>query len=142
MVAQGIYAFRPPLPTVIGNEGVGRILAVGAGVGSVKVGDRVLAPLSSFTWRERMVISAGGLSSLASAGVQAVVVEQSNMLLFARQPIAEAAASKRLPTVYGYREHVDAGGVSLFAKSCAAPQSSGRPVRHVLETTAYHSLKR
>jgi hypothetical protein len=24
----------------------------------------------------------------------------------------------------------------------AAPQSSGRPVRHVLETTAYHSLKR
>ena len=64
MLAQGIYAFRPPLPTVIGNEGVGRILAVGPGVESVKVGDRVLAPLSSFTWRERMVISAGGLSSL------------------------------------------------------------------------------
>jgi NADPH:quinone reductase-like Zn-dependent oxidoreductase len=64
MVAQGSYAFRPPLPTVIGNEGVGRILAVGPGVESVKVGDRVLAPLSSFTWRERMVISAGGLSSL------------------------------------------------------------------------------
>jgi NADPH:quinone reductase-like Zn-dependent oxidoreductase len=64
MVAQGIYAFRPPLPAVIGNEGVGRILAVGPGVESVKVGDRVLAPLSSFTWRERMVISAGGLSSL------------------------------------------------------------------------------
>ena len=40
MVAQGIYAFRPPLPTVIGNEGVGRILAVGPGVESVKVGDR------------------------------------------------------------------------------------------------------
>jgi hypothetical protein len=33
-------------------------------VASVKVGDRVLAPLSSFTWRERMVISAGGLSAL------------------------------------------------------------------------------
>jgi hypothetical protein len=28
MVAQGIYAFRPPLPAVIGNEGVGRVLAV------------------------------------------------------------------------------------------------------------------
>jgi putative ABC transport system substrate-binding protein len=26
------------------------------------------------------------------------------------EPIAEAAASKRLPTVYGYREHVDVGG--------------------------------
>jgi NADPH:quinone reductase-like Zn-dependent oxidoreductase len=53
MVAQGIYAYRPPLPTVIGNEGVGRVLAVGPGVESVKVGDRVLAPISSFTWRER-----------------------------------------------------------------------------------------
>jgi NADPH:quinone reductase-like Zn-dependent oxidoreductase len=64
MLAQGIYAFRPPLPTVIGNEGVGRVLAVGPGVENVKVGDRVLAPLSSFTWRERMVIPANGLSTL------------------------------------------------------------------------------
>jgi putative ABC transport system substrate-binding protein len=60
--------------------------------------------------------------ALASAGVQAVVVEQSNMLLFARQSIAEAAASKRLPTVYGYREHVDAGGLISYGadlKWCA-----------------------
>ena len=57
-VARGTYAFRPPLPTVIGNEGVGRVLAVGPGVESVKVGDRVLAPPSSFTWRERIVVSA------------------------------------------------------------------------------------
>ena len=62
LLAMGIYAFRPALPTVIGNEGVGRVLAVGPAVESVKVGDRVLAPLSSFTWRERMVISATGLS--------------------------------------------------------------------------------
>jgi NADPH:quinone reductase-like Zn-dependent oxidoreductase len=64
MVAQGIYAFRPSLPAVIGNEGVGRVLAVGPGVVSVKVGDRVLAPPGSFTWRERMVASAGDLSAL------------------------------------------------------------------------------
>src|ERR1700732_1636629 len=38
MLARGIYAFRPPLPTVIGNEGVGRVLAVGLGVKDVKVG--------------------------------------------------------------------------------------------------------
>jgi NADPH:quinone reductase-like Zn-dependent oxidoreductase len=64
LLAQGIYGARPALPTVIGNEGVGRILAVGRGVENVKVGDRVLAPLSSFTWRERMVISADGLFAL------------------------------------------------------------------------------
>src|SRR6476646_12259631 len=52
MLAQGIYAIRPALPTVIGNEGVGRVLAVGPGVDNVKVGDRVLAPLSSLTWGE------------------------------------------------------------------------------------------
>src|SRR6201981_3471312 len=64
LLAKGIYALRPALPTVIGNEGVGRVLNVGPGVRNVKVGDRVLAPLSSFTWRERMVISADGLFAL------------------------------------------------------------------------------
>jgi NADPH:quinone reductase-like Zn-dependent oxidoreductase len=33
-------------------------------VKNVKVGDRVLAPLSSFTWRERMLTSADGLFTL------------------------------------------------------------------------------
>jgi NADPH:quinone reductase-like Zn-dependent oxidoreductase len=64
LVARGIYAVRPALPSVIGNEGVGRVLSVGPGVKNVKVGDRVLAPLSSFTWRERMLTSADGLFAL------------------------------------------------------------------------------
>ena len=66
LLAQGIYGVRPALPTVIGGEGVGRVIAIGAGVGNVKVGDRVLAPLSSFTWRERMVVPASGLFALPS----------------------------------------------------------------------------
>jgi putative tryptophan/tyrosine transport system substrate-binding protein len=52
--------------------------------------------------------------ALASAGVQAVVVEQSNMLINASKPLAQAAASKRLPAVYGYREHVEAGGLLSY----------------------------
>jgi putative tryptophan/tyrosine transport system substrate-binding protein len=51
---------------------------------------------------------------LASAGVQAVVVEQSNMLVNSSKPIAEAAASKRLPSVYGYRQNVEAGGLISY----------------------------
>src|SRR5260370_35194626 len=64
LLANGIYALRPALPTVIGNEAVGRVLDMGPGVQNVKLGDRVLAPLSSLTWRERMVISADGLFTL------------------------------------------------------------------------------
>jgi NADPH:quinone reductase-like Zn-dependent oxidoreductase len=64
LLARGIYAAHPPIPTVIGNEGVGRVLAVGPRVENVKVGDRVLPPLSSFTWRERMVVPADGLFAL------------------------------------------------------------------------------
>jgi NADPH:quinone reductase-like Zn-dependent oxidoreductase len=64
MLAQGIYAIRPALPTVIGNEGVGRVLALGPGVENVKAGDRVLVPLSRFAWRERLVTSADGLFAL------------------------------------------------------------------------------
>ncbi|HKM99761.1 MAG TPA: zinc-dependent alcohol dehydrogenase family protein [Candidatus Binataceae bacterium] len=64
LLARGIYGIRPALPTVIGGEGVGRVRAVGAGVENVKVGDRVLAPLSSFTWRERMVLPASSLFAL------------------------------------------------------------------------------
>ena len=64
LLARGIYGIRPALPTVIGGEGVGRVLAVGARVENVNVGDRVLAPLSSFTWRERMVVPASGLFAL------------------------------------------------------------------------------
>jgi NADPH:quinone reductase-like Zn-dependent oxidoreductase len=65
LIARGIYPSRPALPTVIGNEGVGRVLKLGAGVKNVKVGDRVLPPLSSFTWQERMIIPANGLFALA-----------------------------------------------------------------------------
>src|SRR5579863_3505821 len=61
MLANGMYALRPALPTVIGNEAVGRVIDVGPRVQNVKLGDRVVPPLSSFTWRERMVISADGL---------------------------------------------------------------------------------
>ena len=36
--------YRPSLPRVVGNEGVGRVLAIGRGVDHLNVGD-VLVPL-------------------------------------------------------------------------------------------------
>jgi NADPH:quinone reductase-like Zn-dependent oxidoreductase len=64
---RGVFPVRPALPSVVGNEGVGRVLAMGRGVDHLKVGDRVLVPLYSFSWRERLVVSAAGLSALPEA---------------------------------------------------------------------------
>jgi putative ABC transport system substrate-binding protein len=36
------------------------------------------------------------------------------MLINARQVIAEAAAAKKLPTIYGYNEHVEVGGLASY----------------------------
>jgi NADPH:quinone reductase-like Zn-dependent oxidoreductase len=61
---QGAFPVRPSLPSLVGNEGVGRVLAVGNGVEHLKVGDRILIPLYAFSWRERLVVPAAGLFSL------------------------------------------------------------------------------
>jgi putative ABC transport system substrate-binding protein len=52
--------------------------------------------------------------TFSTANAEVVVVEQSSMLIFARQVIAEAAAAKKLPTLYGYQEHVAAGGLISY----------------------------
>ncbi|MFP3569814.1 zinc-dependent alcohol dehydrogenase family protein [Paraburkholderia sp. SIMBA_030] len=64
LVARGMYPLHPELPSVIGNEGVGRVLEVGTGVANVRVGDRVTLPIGSFTWRERMVVDVDGIVAL------------------------------------------------------------------------------
>jgi putative tryptophan/tyrosine transport system substrate-binding protein len=59
--------------------------------------------------------------ALAAERVEVVIVEQSNMLLDARRQIAEAATARKLPSVYGYREHILAGGLISYGvnlKSC------------------------
>jgi len=69
-VIQGAFPVRPSRPSVVGNEGVGRVLAVGGGVAHLGVGDRVLIPLYAFSWRERLVVPAAGLFRLPEADPQ------------------------------------------------------------------------
>ena len=69
-VIQGAFPVRPSLPSIVGNEGVGRVLAVGGGVEHLTLGDRVLVPLYAFSWRERLVVPAASLFSLPEADPQ------------------------------------------------------------------------
>jgi putative ABC transport system substrate-binding protein len=52
--------------------------------------------------------------TFTTANAEVVVVEQSSMLVTAGQVIAEAAAAKKLPTLYGYKEHVEVGGLVSY----------------------------
>jgi len=56
----------------------------------------------------------GALQSLAAERVDVVIVLQTSLLLSSGRQIAEQANARRLPTVYGYREHVLAGGLISY----------------------------
>jgi putative ABC transport system substrate-binding protein len=56
----------------------------------------------------------GALRLLASERVDVVIVLQTSILLTNGQQIAASAFAKRLPTVYGYRENVLAGGLISY----------------------------
>src|SRR5262249_23703799 len=61
LLANGVYFLNPRLPSVIGGEGAGIVEAIGPGVTSVKVGDRVTIPFGTFTWSEKVLAPAPGL---------------------------------------------------------------------------------
>src|SRR5260370_27718571 len=61
LLANGTYLLRPKLPSVIGGEGAGIVEAIGSGVASVKVGDRVTIPFGTFTWSEKVLAPAQAL---------------------------------------------------------------------------------
>jgi NADPH:quinone reductase-like Zn-dependent oxidoreductase len=61
LLANEVYFLNPQLPSVIGGEGAGIVEAIGPGVTSVKVGDRVTIPFRTFAWAEKVLAPAHGL---------------------------------------------------------------------------------
>jgi putative tryptophan/tyrosine transport system substrate-binding protein len=54
------------------------------------------------------------LQALDRQRVEVMIVLQTSMLLSERRRIARLAAMARLPAIYGYREHVDDGGLISY----------------------------
>ena len=66
-MVEGTYFIRPPLPAIVGNEGVGEVMEVGKGVKSLRVGDWVNPADSGWgTWRSLAVSSEKDLSKVAN----------------------------------------------------------------------------
>jgi NADPH:quinone reductase-like Zn-dependent oxidoreductase len=59
----GGYGYRPRLPAIMGTEGVGRVVAVGAGVKHLREGDRTLVPFPGPAWAERFKTTRSGKRS-------------------------------------------------------------------------------
>jgi mitochondrial enoyl-[acyl-carrier protein] reductase / trans-2-enoyl-CoA reductase len=70
LIIAGRYGYLPPLPAILGVEGVGRVAAVGRNVKHLKEGDRTLIPLLHPAWAERITTSASWLRPLPKADVQ------------------------------------------------------------------------
>ncbi len=60
----GMYGILPDLPATAGNEGVGRIAALGQGVDQLRVGQTVMLPLGCGTWASHLVTQAADLVPL------------------------------------------------------------------------------
>src|SRR6266436_2034446 len=61
LLMRGTYPIQPELPSVIGSEGVGRVVSVGTSVETVKSGDIVTIPFGTFAWSEKVVAKAAEL---------------------------------------------------------------------------------
>ena len=58
LLARGLYTIHPNVPSIVGNEGAGKVLAVGDGVKAVKIGDLVVVPYGVFSWAEKVLAPA------------------------------------------------------------------------------------
>ncbi|WP_137820670.1 zinc-dependent alcohol dehydrogenase family protein [Pseudomonas sp. 2FG] len=66
----GEYGMLPPLPAIGGNEGVGRVEALGPEVSQLKVGQTVLLPVGCGTWVTHLNAEAKQLIPLPDADPQ------------------------------------------------------------------------
>jgi NADPH:quinone reductase-like Zn-dependent oxidoreductase len=69
LIIAGRYGFLPQLPSILGIEGVGRVVAVGTGIKHLKEGDRTLVPMLQPAWAERIKTRATWLRPLPKADV-------------------------------------------------------------------------
>ncbi|MEH6718519.1 MAG: NADPH:quinone oxidoreductase family protein [Aurantimonas endophytica] len=77
LLVQGLYQARPELPFVPGMEVAGRVIAIGADVTRLAVGDRVVASLQFGAYAEKVAVAEAAVTKLPDefdAGVACALV--------------------------------------------------------------------
>src|SRR3981081_2120514 len=69
LMISGRYGYRPKLPSVMGTEGVGRVVAVGGGVKHLNPAARTLVPYPAPAWAERIKTDASRLRPLPNGDI-------------------------------------------------------------------------
>jgi putative tryptophan/tyrosine transport system substrate-binding protein len=83
----------------------------------------------------------GALQALGRQRVEVMIVLQTSMLLSERRRIAILCATARLPAIYGYREHVDDGGLISYGVDLRACfRRGGYYVHRILTGTSPSDL--
>ncbi|MET8027778.1 zinc-dependent alcohol dehydrogenase family protein [Streptomyces avermitilis] len=93
LLAKGVYPVRPELPSVIGNEGAGTVLAVGPGVTRIRPGNTVLLPFGTFAWSEQVLTEAAKLTAVD----RSISLEQAAMLTINPTTAGLLVESRDLP---------------------------------------------
>jgi trans-2-enoyl-CoA reductase len=89
MTLRGLYGIQPQLPATPGAEGVGTIVAVGAEVANVRVGDRVMLPPYCGAWQQQVTVPADRIEVTYPAGGDPVQLS----MLMANPPTAHLLLS-------------------------------------------------
>ncbi len=153
LVARGLYALRPELPSVIGNEGAGQVLEIGEGVTNVRVGDRVVLPMGGFVWRERLIAREQDLVAVP----QAIDPRQAAMLrinppsayllinayvdLKAGDWIALSERMRHLLRKPNDRIFVPSSRVCRLTPSCTAPIEIARLIRQTRRICVFEEAR-
>ncbi len=97
LFVSGQYQIKPALPFVPGSEIAGTVSAVGDGVDSVAVGDRVMASCGLGGFAEQIALSAGGVTHVPSnldAGRAATFTQSYATALFALRDRGDLAVGE------------------------------------------------
>ncbi len=120
LLAWGTYPVQPELPSVIGGEGVGRVVSIGSAVSTVKPGDLVNIPFGTFAWSEKVTVKAAELIPLPAD----IDLQQAAMLSI-NPPTAVLLLNEFVPLNAGEWVVFNAANASVSHSIIAVAKSKG-----------------